>query len=154
MLDLSITSLVQLLCQLYSGSCAACCGDGDDDSPFIQESQRPTPKVAWRLLWAPSGLQMEGASTTGLSRQHKASASLQPFQQTGNQRGEPPGAGSMGSFDSLGYKHGMIYYLPGWMWSLWPVPSPSPPGSGRNNFSIFKQEQTEMIRHFPMKGGV
>lgn len=49
---------------------------------------------------------------------------------------------------------GMIYYLPGWMWSLWPAPTPSLPGSGRNDFSIFKQEQTEMIRHFPMKGGL
>lgn len=73
----------------------------------------------------------------------------------GNQRGWAPGAGSMQ--DHLTHwdtNTGMIYYLPGWMWSLWPVPSPSLPGSGRNNFSIFKQEQTEMIRYFPMNGGL
>lgn len=37
------------------------------------------------------------------------------------------------------------------MWSFWP--SPSLPGFGMNYCSIFTQEQTEMIRHFLIKGG-
>lgn len=69
---------------LLSSFCANCTlgpvqhyvGGGDDDSPFSQESQCPHPslKVAWRHLWAPSGLQMENASTTGLPSRHAASA--------------------------------------------------------------------------------
>lgn len=98
---------------------------------------QPSLHVAWRCdfsgpIWTSS---RECPMREGCQNDTSFGA---PFPIARDQRGRPPGGVPRGSSGSLGHKHWLIYYLPGWRRPLWPAPSASLPGSGKSYFSIFK----------------
>lgn len=113
--------------------CSTPCGRRRLPHPFLN--------VAWRRdfsgpIWTSNG---ECQLQEGCQNDTKPQCSPQPtFRSQGTKEDGFQGVVHVGHLTHWDTNTELIYYLPGWMRSLWPAPTPSLPGSGKNYFSIFK----------------